>query len=214
MAIPNVNVQWYGQTSIAQGQIYGNNASGPQNEVLIGIGTAILDGALTTFQLNWIDGVQVPFKTTVVLSLSSVAAPATIGGVANQAVYSGVGAYGQLRVGQSIVIAGFTNAGNNGTFTINALTTSTIQVTNASSVAETNPQASLSFNYGARSVAGFQVSRAVVSAAGVADTAASTITVVPGGAGGLNQLGGAVTISAAGSAAQTLSFIVELFPNS
>src|SRR5271163_2507671 len=102
MAIPNVNMQWYGQSSIAQGQIYGNNSTGPQNEVLIGIGTAVLDGTLTTFQLNWIDGVQSPYKTTVVLGLSSAAAPVTIGGVANQAVYSGVGAYGQLRVGGSI----------------------------------------------------------------------------------------------------------------
>jgi len=213
MAIPNVNIQWYGQSSIAQGQIYGNNSSGPQNEVLIGIGTAVLDGTLTTFQLNWIDGVQSPYKTTVVLGLSSAAAPVTIGGVANQAVYSGVGAYGQLRVGGSITIAGFTNAGNNGTFVINALTTSTIQVTNSSSVAETNPQASLSFNYGSRFVASFQASRAIVNAAGVADTAASTITVVPGGAGGLNQQGGAVTISAAGTNLQTLSSVVELFPN-
>jgi hypothetical protein len=210
MAIPNVNVSWYGQSSLAQGQIYGNNATGPQNEALIGIGTAVLDGATTTFQVNFIDGVQSLYKNTAVLSVSSVAAPATIGGVANQAVYSGVGAYGALRVGQSITFAGFTNAANNGTFVINALTTSTVQVTNASSVAETNPQASLSFNYQNRQVAGFFAARAVVGATGVADTAASSISLAPGGAGGLNQLGGAVTISSAGSNGQTLSFIIEV----
>lgn len=212
MAIPNVNVSWYGQSSLAQGQVYGNNTAGPENEILKGVGTAILDGTLTTFQVNFIDGIQSLYKSLVVLPFSSVAAPVTIGGVVNQAVYSGVGAYGQLRVGQSIVIAGFTNAGNNGTFTINALTTSTIQVTNAGSVAETNPQASLSFG-GTRFVAGFECARSVYSAAGVIDTAASTITVVPGGAGGLNQLGGAVTISGAGTVGQTLSFIIQVYPN-
>lgn len=210
MAIPAVNTTWLGQSSLAQGQIYGNNATGSQNEVLIGGGTAILDGATTSFTANFIDGVQSLFKNTQVLSVSSVAAPVTIGGVANQAVYSGVGAYGQLRVGQSITFAGFTNGGNNGTFTINALTTSSIQVTNPSSVAETNPQASLSFNYQNRQVGGVLAARAVVGPSGVADTAANTVLIT---VGAVSQTGVALTLSAAGTNLQTCSYIIEVFPN-
>src|SRR6266850_7270759 len=121
MAIAPANVVWYGP-SLAQGQVQSQGGlSGSQSRVLTGIATFIGDGAATTSTLNWIDGVQKPFQTIQLLPVLSVTAPATIGGVANQAVYSGVGAYGQLAKGQSITFAGFSNAGNNGTFTINAL---------------------------------------------------------------------------------------------
>lgn len=210
MAITNLNVNWYGQPAgIAAGQIYGNNTTGPSNRILNGIATVTLDGSSTTAIINFIDGVNSPYQIKNVLGISSVAAPATIGGVANQAVYSGVGAYGQLRVGQSIVIAGFTNSGNNGTFTINALTTSTIQVTNASSVAETNPQASLSYVFGAL-VAGVQANRGLASTLGIADTAANTITATPSL---FTQTGFTITLSAAGTNLQTLSIMVQLFPS-
>jgi hypothetical protein len=210
MALTNLNISWYGQPSgLAAGQIYGNNSCGPQNRVLTGIATITLDGAATTGVINFIDGVNSPYQIKQVVGVSSVAAPATIGGVANQAVYTGVGAYGQLRVGQSITFAGFTNAGNNGTFTINALTTSTIQVTNASSVAESNPQASLSFTFGAL-VAGVQANRGLASTLGVADTAANTITATPSL---FTQTGFTITLSAAGSNGQTLSVLVQLFPS-
>ena len=167
--------------------------------------------------MNWIDGVQKPFQTVIVVPVSSVTAPATIGGVANQAVYSGVGAYGQLAKGQSITFAGFSNAGNNGTFTINALTTSTIQVTNSGSVVETNPAATVAFNIvtGAL-VAGPYVTRAVVGATGATDTAAATLIVI---ANTITQTGCLITFQLPNGTATapangaTISLLVMLYPN-
>lgn len=208
MSIAAVNLSYIGQPSVAaQGQVVASNDSGPLGKVVVGIGTAVLDGAATTFTLNWIDGVQKIFQNQVQVPFFAVTAPATIGGVANQAVYSSVGATGQFRVGQSVVIAGFANSGNNGTFTINGVTTTSVTVTNASSVAETNYQASGVVNLGAVLPA-VQVTRSQISAANVADTAASTTTAVPSA---ITSTGCTITISAAGSAAQTLSVLAELF---
>jgi len=212
MAIAPANVVWYGP-SLAQGQVQSQGGlSGSQSRVLTGIATFIGDGAATTSTLNWIDGVQKPFQTIQLLPVLSVTAPATIGGVANQAVYSGVGAYGQLKVGQSVTFAGFTNAGNNGTFTINALTTSTIQVTNSGSVVETNPAATVAFNIATGTlVAASFATRAIVSAAGVSDTAASSITVTAYQAS-QTQTGTPITFSAAPANLATISVLVELWP--
>lgn len=211
MANSVANVVWFGP-QLAQGQLQANGGtSGSNAKTVVGIATTTLDGATGTVTVNWIDGVQKPFQTIITAPVASVTAPATIGGVANQAVYSGVGAYGQLKVGQSITFSGFTNSGNNGTFTIVALTTSSIQVLNASSVLETNPAGLVSFNMATGAlVASAQVARAIVSAAGVADTAASTITA---SLTNLSQTSATVTLSANGSASQTLSILVELFPN-
>lgn len=223
MAIPAVNVVWYGTGSAgsnapspnAQGQLQSQGGlSGPQSKAITGIATFTLDGSTTTgLVANFIDGVQVPFKTSLVVPVLSAAAPATIGGVANQAVYSSGGAIGQLRVGSSVVIAGFTNAGNNGTFTINAITTSTFQVTNASSVAETNPAATVTFQppWSAQ-VGGCFVTRSLASAANVADTAAGTIGVTQPPTT-LSSTGVTFSITAAGTNLQTLSVLVQLYPN-
>jgi hypothetical protein len=217
MSIAAVNPQYFAQnnptsaanSAFAQGQIPSQGGvSGTQSRALIGLGTAVLDGAATTFTLNWIDGIQTPYKNAVLVPFSAVTAPAIIGGVSNQAVYSGVGAYGQFRVGQSIVFAGFTNAGNNGTFTINAVATSSITVTNASSVAESNPAATGSVNQGTVLALG-RVTRAQASAAGVLDTAAQTITTT---ISVQTQTSCTVTLSGTGSALQTLSVMVELYP--
>jgi len=215
MAIAAVNLQYLGQPSpAAQGQIVNNGLGGPLSEALTGIGTAVLDGAATTFTLNWIDGVQKIFQRPVVIvPVLSVTAPATIGGVANQAVYSGVGSFGQFSKGQTIVFAGFSNAANNGSFVINVVSTSSVTVTNASSVAETNPQASGAVNFGAVLPAvygssGINNARVLVSAANVADTAASTTTAI---ISAVTATGCTVTISAAGTAAQTLSVMATLY---
>src|SRR6266478_1350846 len=177
MAIAAVNLSYLGQpSSPAQGQIVNSGLGGPLSETLTGIGTAILDGAATSFTLNWIDGVQKIFQRPLsIIPVLAVTAPATIGGVANQAVYSGVGSFGQFSKGQTITFAGFSNAGNNGAFVINAVSSSSVTVTNASSVAESNPQATGAVNFGAvlPVAQGF---RSGVSAANVADTAANTIT--------------------------------------
>ncbi len=217
MAITAQNVTWYGP-ALAQGQLQSQGGlSGSQTRQLVGLATFTGDGATTTATLNWIDGVQKPFQTVQLLPVLSVTAPATIGGVANQAVYSGVGAYGQLAKGQSITFAGFSNAGNNGTFTINALTTSTIQVTNSGSVVETNPAATVAFNIvtGAL-VAGPYVTRAVVGATGATDTAAATLIVI---ANTITQTGCLITFQLPNGTATapangaTISLLVMLYPN-
>jgi hypothetical protein len=208
MAISAANLSYVGQpASAAQGQIVNNGLGGPLSEQLLGIATFTGDGASTTATVNWIDGTQKIFqRPVVVVSVASVTAPATIGGVANQAVYSGVGSYGQFRVGQSVTFTGFSNAGNNGTFTINALSTSTIQVTNASSVAETAPAAAGSVNFGAVLPVALGY-RSGVSAANVADTAANTITA---SINTITATGALVTFSAAPANAATCSVAVQL----
>lgn len=216
MAISAVNLTYLngpqnGVNSVAaQGQVLGTNNGGPSSSIQYGLGTAILDGSSTTFTLNWIDGVQKPFQRQIFVQLLSVAAPATINGVANQAVYSGVGSFGQFRIGQSVVFAGFTNSGNNGTFVITAINTSAIQVTNSSSVAETNPAGTASVTVGPFLAAAFG-GRALYGPAfpDVADTAANSITAT---FSAYTQTGCTVTLSAAGSAAQTLSVWAELIP--
>lgn len=213
MAIPAVNVVWYGPQT-AQGQLQSQGGiSGTQTKALTGIATFVLDGATSTgLVANFIDGVQIPFKSTSTISVLKVAGPVTINGVANQAVYSGIGSYGQLAVGQSVTFAGFTNAANNGTFTIVALTTSSIQVLNASSVAETNPAATVTFTIPNSSlVAGCWVVRSLASAAGVADTAAGTIGVVQPPTT-LSNTGVTFSITAAGTNLQTLSVLIQLYP--
>lgn len=188
-----------------------SGVSGAQSKALQGIATATLDGAATTFTLNWIDGVQVPYQGKISFSANTVTAPATIGGVANQSVISGVGTFGVLRVGQSITTSGFTNAANNGTFVVNALTTSSVQVTNASAVAEgPTPAGSITYNYGSQ-LALARAARSFASAANVTDTAAASITAT---ASAITQVGCTITISATGSAGQSLSVYTELFPAS
>lgn len=191
----------------AQGQIYNNGTPGPLGSVLSAIGTSTMDGAATTIAVNFIDGVQKLSQSTVLVSLQSVTAPATIGGVANQAVYSGVGAFGQLRVGQSVVIAGFTNAGNNSTFTVNAVSTSSIQVTNASSVAETNYAATLTYTIGQR-VSAVTASRSLLNFAGTADSANAVAGVTSVSA--ISNTGCTLNLSAAGNAG-TASFLIDVY---
>lgn len=153
MALNTVSLTYIGlptlQGPVAPGQIYNNNAPGPLGKTLVGYAT--LTGSTTstkTYTINFIDGVQTLGERPVVVQLTSATAPATINGTANQVVYSGVGSMGQFSKGQSVVTAGFTNSGNNGTFTINAVTSSGIQVTNASGVAETNYAATATVTVG------------------------------------------------------------------
>ena len=213
MAIPAAALTFIGQpgSSAAQGQsVSGYTASGPLSKVLAGVATFTLDGATTTgLVVNFIDGAQKLFQQTDVLQVVSVTAPATIGGVAAQAVYTSVGPVGQLRVGQSITFGGFANAGNNGAFTINALSTTGIQVTNTLSIAETNPAGTGTVNVGAH-VASVQGSRAMYNGSTV-DTGAATIYVV--GVHDITDATCKVDISAAGTNAQTLSVLCEIFPN-
>lgn len=208
MAIAAANLAYVGQpSSAAQGQIINNGLGGPLSEALLGIATFTGDGASTTATVNWIDGVQKIFqRPLIVVPILSVAAPVTIGGVANQAVYKGVGSYGQFSVGQTVTFAGFSNAGNNGAFVINAVSPSSIQVTNAGSVAESNPQATGAVSFGAVLPVALGY-RSGVSAANVADTAANTITAT---INTITATGALVTFSAAPANAATASVAVQL----
>lgn len=212
MAIANVNcVLAPVGPATAQGQsLSSGGAAGFESRKLYLMGTATLDGAATAFTANYIDGAQKLFQRIVNISASNVTAPATIGGVANQSIVSGVGAFGALSVGQSVVISGFANAGNNGTFTVNALTTSSIQITNAGAVAESNaPSGNVQANLGGR-VLTVQASRAPFSAAGVADTGLATIAV--NSVASITDASCLVNLSAAGTASQTVSFVLEVVP--
>lgn len=150
MAAPFINLTYIGQpgTSAGGGQIIADQTSGPKAKTLYAYGNLVASSGTWysytgTVAVNFIDGVQT-FGKQIILQLQSVTAPATINGTANQAIYSSTGGDGQIKVNDSVVIAGFTNSGNNGTFTVNAVSSTGIQVTNSSSVAETNPAGTLS----------------------------------------------------------------------
>lgn len=207
MAIPAVNLSYIGQGPTAGGVITGNNQGGPLGKTLIAMGTATLDGALTTFTVNWLDGVQKPFGKLIVLPLVAVATSA--GG---NAVYSSSNAATSIPVGTSVTVAGFSTGANNGTFTVQAVGSSqfnpTITLNNGSAVAETNPAATISATVGGTPIA-VAIDRASNSISGVADTAAFTI--VPDSVSALTATGGTITISAAGSNGNLFSFLVYIF---
>lgn len=73
------------------------------------------------------------------LTLSAVAAPTSTGGVTT-AVYTGTitGGGSNALAGATFLVAGFTNASNNGTFQATASTTTTLTLTNIASIAETH----------------------------------------------------------------------------
>lgn len=135
-------LSYIGVGPTAGGQIINSGLGGPLSKQLWAWGTIINDTTAsgTTCPIGYIDGVQSLGKQ-VVLTVQSATAAATIGGVANQTIYSSVGPDSSIPVGASITIAGFTNSGNNGTFTVTAVGASTFQVTNSGGVAETNPAA-------------------------------------------------------------------------
>ena len=61
MSIPAVNLSYVGQGPTANGQTIADQTSGPKSKVLVGYGTATLDGSLTAFTINWVDGSKTPF---------------------------------------------------------------------------------------------------------------------------------------------------------
>lgn len=194
-------------TAVAQGQIYNSGAPGTLGSVISGIGTSTTDGSLP-FTLNFIDGVQALGQNTIVLNLQSVTAGATINGVANQSIYSGVGSFGQLKVGQSFVVAGFSNGANNGTFTITGVQTSAVQVTNAGpSVAETNFAATGSVTVGRR-VAAVRAARSALNFAGTADTSTQVGAIV--GVSSITNKGCVITVVGAPGAG-TISFLFDVY---
>lgn len=203
---PAINLSYVGVGPTGIGQIVADQTSGPKSKTLYGFGV-LTNGNTTTAAtqqaVGFIDGIQSLGKT-VVLQFQSVAAPVTYQGTANTALYSSTQADSQLAVGQSIVIAGFTNAGNNGTFTITFITASSIGVTNSSAVAETNPAAT-----GSVSVGGVPVFVDVFVAGNSADTAAAVAAALasPGiFASAVSNTGFTLNYSAFATTAQTVHF--------
>lgn len=203
---PAINLSYVGVGPTGIGQIVADQTSGPKSKTLYGFGV-LTNGNTTTAAtqqaVGFIDGIQSLGKT-VVLQFQSVAAPVTYQGTANTAFYSSTQADSQLAVGQSIVIAGFTNSGNNGTFTITFITASSIGVTNSSAVAETNPAAT-----GSVSVGGVPVFVDVFVAGNSADTAAAVAAALasPGiFASAVSNTGFTLNFSAFATTAQTVHF--------
>ena len=165
------NLSYIGLGPTAAGQVIADQTSGSKAKTLYAYGTIINDTTAsgTTCPIGYIDGVQTLGKT-VVLQFQSVAAPATINGVANQAIYSSTGPDINVPVGASITFAGFTNSGNNGAFTVNAVNSQGILVTNSSSVAETNPAAT-----GIYTVGGIPTIVNVFLAQGAGDSTAAVV---------------------------------------
>jgi hypothetical protein len=58
MAIPAVNVTYFQQGPTASGQVLADVTSSISDLNLNFFATVVLDGTLTTFTLNWIDGTQ------------------------------------------------------------------------------------------------------------------------------------------------------------
>ena len=141
VGVPNNTLS--GNASPGGGQLIADQTSGPKSRTLVGYGVAT-NGNTTTgansAPVYFIDGVQT-FGKTIVLPINSVQIDTSR--FTNGADYYTVGAAGQIKVGDSVTIAGFTNSGNNLTTTVAAVTSSYITVTNSGAVTETNPAATM-----------------------------------------------------------------------
>src|ERR1700676_4301940 len=117
------------------------------------------------------------------------------------AVYSSVFGDGQVVVGDSVVIAGFTTSANNGTFTVTAVGSSTVTVNNLAAVAETNPAATLSDVQNAIPLAiALNVTGGTQEAASAFDAVVSTIT----------KTGFTYVLDLAGTAGNTINLVASI----
>ena len=128
-------------------QIIADQTSGPKAKTLYGYGTLVSGSDATTAPVYFIDGTQSMAKT-IVLQAQSVDAPVTYLGTANVAFYHSVQGDGQIAVGDTVTIAGFSTSANNTTGTVLYVVTGAIGISNSSSVAETNPAATISCSKG------------------------------------------------------------------
>lgn len=204
-------VSWIGSGPNANGQIVADLTSGPKSKTLVGVAKVKEDGSNTAFTLGFIDGVQKIAQYTIMLPAQSVAAPATINGTTNQVIVtvnSGPGqpnSVGQIAVGTSVTFAGFTNSGNNGSFTVNAVGPNFVQITNASGVAETNYAATLSYTSGAAVAAATLQEGNLLS-----DTSTGTLTAGGGLSSATNALV-AGALSAAGTSGHIKTVLVTVY---
>jgi hypothetical protein len=144
-------------------------------------------------------------STTTTLTLANPAAIAeTHAGTAQAgtAAYHSTSADSSIAVGDSVVIAGFNNSANNGTFTVIATSATTVTVNNPSAVAETNPAATLSDVQNGTPVAVMAtVSGGTQQATAYVGATVSTIT----------STGFTLVYSGAGTAGKTLNIVATLF---
>lgn len=184
VAAPSLNLSYVGNGPTGGNQIIADLTGGPKAKTLYGYGVAANGNTTTAANsapVGFIDGVQSLGKQ-VILQLQSVDAPITYLGTANTAFYHSVQGDGQVKIGDSVVIAGFTNSGNNGTFTVTYVITGAVGVTNSGSIAEVNPAGSLSDVTAATPVwvdvfiAGNSSDTAAVLAVAAGDLFASNVT--------------------------------------
>ena len=121
---------------------------------------------------------------------------------AGSAVYSSVFGDGQVVVGDTVVIAGFTTSANNGTFTVTAVGSSSVTVNNLAAVAETNPAATLS---------DVQNAIPLAVAMNVSGGSQEAVSFVNAGTRVISATGFTYTLGAAGTAGNTVNFVVVIY---
>jgi len=141
--------------------------------------------------------------TTVTLANANAIAETHAGAVqGGTAAYHSTSADSSIIVGDSVTIAGFTNSGNNGTFTVIATSASTVTVNNLASVVETNPAATLNDVQNGTPVAvAVSVSGGTQPATAYVGIDVSTIT----------KTGFTYVLSATGTAANTLNIVASVY---
>lgn len=186
-----------GGTAVYTGTITGGAAN-----AFVGV-TFTIAGFLSP-QDNGIFVATASTATTLTLTNpNAIAATHAATATSGFAVYNSTGGDLQIKAGDSVVIAGFSNSVNNGTFTVISSNSTSVTVNNGSAVAETNPAATMLDVQNAIPVV------VVVGRDGNAlDTAAVSTTVQ---VSAVTSTGFTVTISAAGTALQSLSFAAQIF---
>jgi hypothetical protein len=219
-------VQTFGKTIILPVQSVGASTGTTGSLVLTAVatssgGNAVYTGTITGGAANALVGFQFTVagfvgasnngtfiavaSTATTLTLANANAIAETHAATAQAgiaQYNSVFGDGQVQIGDTVVIAGFTNAGNNGTFTVTAVGSSSVTVNNLAAVAETNPAATLSDVQNATPLAvTVNVSGGTQEATAFVAAAVSTITAT----------GFTYVLSANGTAAKTLNLLTTLY---
>lgn len=219
-------IQTFGKTIILPVQSVGVSTGTTASLVLTAVatssgGNAVYTGTITGGAANALVGFQFTVAGFVGASNNgtfiAVASTATTLTLANAnaiaethaatvqggiAVYNSVFGDGQVQIGDTVVIAGFTTAANNGTFTVTAVGSSSVTVNNLAAVAETNPAATLSDVQNAIPLAiALNVSGGTQQATAFTSAVVSTIT----------STGFTYVLSGNGTAAKTINLVASIY---
>src|ERR1035437_8981709 len=220
-------IQTFGKTIVLPVQSVGASTSTTASLVLTAVaassgGNAVYTGTITGGTANGLVGTQ-PFTvlgfvnaanngvfvviastaTTITLA-NAVAAAETHAGTVQGGVaqYNSVFGDGQVSIGDTVVIAGFTTAANNGTFTVTAVGSSSVTVNNLAAVLEYNPAATLSDVQNAIPLAvALTITGGTQPATAYLGIDVSTIT----------STGFTYVLSANGTAAKTLNLVASVY---